>query len=93
MKIYIDEVPVKEIPYILWQLPKRLVEVVKDEWFWWTKLYRYEYGTGDCGNWIHEHDTGMAESRKRVRSRKVRRLLAARQAEIENKGKKGGTTV
>ena len=88
MKIYIDEVPVKELLGILWRLPKSLVETVKEEWFWWTKLNKYE---SNCGNWIHEHDTGMAESRKRVKSRGARRLLAARQAEIENK--KGGTTV
>lgn len=68
IKLYIDTLELRELLIILLTLPLSLVDVVKEEWFWWTKLYRFEisYPTVNSKAWDKLHAKALAETRRRI---------------------------
>lgn len=64
MKLFIDEVTVGDLVGIVIGLPRALLDLIKEELFFWRKLYKYEFGTGSCA---HDHDRALMESRRRMR--------------------------
>jgi len=64
VKLYIDDIDLKDLLELLIRLPRLLLDVVKEEWFWWTKLYKYEIYLPD---WEKDHDEGLRDSFKRIR--------------------------
>lgn len=69
MKLYIDDVTIWELLGILIRLPKILLDVVREELFWWTKFYKYEISAGDLKK---EHDGGLKESFRRMRRNRIK---------------------
>lgn len=70
IKIYIDELEVGELWSVLFRLPPILIDVIKEEWFWWTKLYQYEIS---CPvDWEREREKGLVESRRRIKKIRAR---------------------
>ena len=63
MKLYIDDITPRELLGLLMRLPRLLFDAIEEEWFWYTKLYKYELSGGD---WQQDHDEGIAESFKRI---------------------------
>lgn len=64
MKIFIIDAPVRDLIKMVIFLPKILLDVIKEELFWWLILYPYEisYPT----NWEKHCEKGLAESRHRI---------------------------
>lgn len=70
MKIYIDELRLKEVLSVIWGLPKSLFFVIKEELFWWIVLYPFEkYGPSDEDKF---REGCLRKSRKRMRKQQFR---------------------
>ena len=63
MKVYIDDITLRDLLTVIVMLPQLLLAVVKEELFWWTKLYKYEINTPD---WQKDREKGLAETKRRV---------------------------
>lgn len=69
MKLYIDEVTAKDLFQIVIRLPLLLVDLVKEELFWWFKLYPFEIMSPV--DWQKDCRTTLKESFKRKRRHKI----------------------
>lgn len=69
VKIYIDELEVGDLWGVLIRLPLYLVDVIKEEWFWWTKLYKFEISSPI--DFEKDRAKVLAESRRRAKKHGV----------------------
>lgn len=65
MKLYVDEVSIWDILAILIRMPKYLLDVIKEEMFWFTKLAKFEISYPV--DWQKLCEKGLAESRHRMK--------------------------
>lgn len=65
MRLYIDEVTLRDLLRILVSLPKQLYLLVKEELFWRFVLYPYEISYPV--NWQKLREKGLAESFRRMK--------------------------
>ena len=77
MKILPDDLSLREVLGSLVVLPKFIIDTIKEEWLWWTKLYAYEMSTPL--DFDEEH-------RGKCLAESLRRLKAHQDAQNRNLG-------
>lgn len=70
IKLYIDVLEIGDLLVLLLSLPLAMVNVIKEEWFWWVKLYPFEISYPI--NWEKERTKALAESWRRAKKHQGR---------------------